>query len=247
MMYGKLCTEFYNADKQFANENELSLYKELFSTDDQLLEPMCGSGRLLIPLLQAGFNIDGFDNSEYMLESCKKRADELKLEPSLFKNKIDSFSPRKKYQGIVIPLGSFQLLYPREKAYNALVKFHQWLALDGKLVMDLFVPWEVLYEHGDVDTNTREVTLPYGDLIKINNHTTTNKFEQHMLSKTHYSKFSGNTLIQEEQEQMNILWYYQYEMELLLEKYGFTYIKQVKRFLNGSDHMTFIAKKKSTR
>lgn len=243
MMYGKLCTEFYDADKKFAEEGELNLYKDLFSKNDSILEPMCGSSRLLIPLLRNGYNIDGFDNSKCMIESSKQRAKELKLQPHLYENSIHDFAPQKQYQGIIIPLGSFQLLCPRESAYKALKTFYQWLSPGGKLVMDLFVPWETLYEHGDNNTSIREVNLPSGELIKIENHTTSNKLEQHMLSKTRYSKFAGKTLIKEEQEQMDILWYYPFEMELMLEKYGFTHIKQIKRFLNGSDHMTFVAEK----
>lgn len=44
MMYGKLCTEFYDADKQFAKADELKLYQEVFTKNDLILEPMCGSG-----------------------------------------------------------------------------------------------------------------------------------------------------------------------------------------------------------
>lgn len=241
--YGNLCTEFYDADKQLASADgdELQLYQELFSKEELILEPMCGSGRLLIPLLQLGYDVEGFDNSTHMLESCKQRAKELDLNPILYQDTIDNFSPNKQCQGVIIPLGSFQLLYPREKAYEGLEKFHRWLTPGGKLVVDLFVPWEAMYEHGEVDASTRDVKLPTGESIRINNHTTTNKFEQHMLSKTRYTKYSGEKVIAEENEQMDILWYYPYEMKLMLEKYGFKDIRKIKRFLNGGDHMTFIA------
>lgn len=241
--YGNLCTEFYDADKQLADADELQLYQELFSKETPILEPMCGSGRALIPLLQLGYDIEGFDISTHMLKRCKQRAEKLGLNPTLFQNTVDKFSTNKQYQGVIIPLGSFQLLYPREKAHEGLEKFHRWLAPSGKLVMDLFVPWEAMYERGDVDTSTRDVKLPTGESIRIDNHTTTNKFEQHILSKTRYTKYSGEKIISEENEQMDILWYYPYEMELMLEKFGFTHIRQVKRFLNGGDHMTFIAEK----
>lgn len=243
--YGKLCTEFYDADKQLANADgdELKLYQEIFSKEDPILEPMCGSGRLLIPLLQLGYDIEGVDSSTHMLENCKLRAGELGLNPILYQDTINNFSTNKQYQGVIIPLGSFQLLYPREKAYEGLEKFHRWLTPGGKLVMDLFVPWEALYEHGEVDSDTREVKLLTGELIRIDNHTTTNKFEQHSLSKTRYTKYLGENIISEEDEQMDILWYYQHEIELMLEKFGFTQIAHVIRFLNGSDHMTFIAEK----
>ena len=107
MMYETLCTEFYNADKEFAEEDELQFYKDLFSKDDCLLEPMCGSGRLLIPFLKLGYKIEGFDNSSSMLESCKQRAQTLNLNSILYKESLDSFSPNKLYQGIIIPFGSF--------------------------------------------------------------------------------------------------------------------------------------------
>lgn len=241
MMYGKLCTEFYDADKQFAAVEEVQLYQEQFSKYDLLLEPMCGSGRLLIPLLQAGYNVHGFDRSEIMLESCRKRSEKLNLTPLLNQNDIETFQAEQIYSGIIIPLGSFQLLYPRKKAHSALVKFKQFLLPGGKLVMDLFVPWEAMYEHGDIDESARRVDLSQGGYIKVENETTANKFDQHLLSKTRYTKYLDEKVVSQESEQMDILWYYPFEMTLMLEKHGFKNIKQVNRFLNGSDHMTFIA------
>ena len=243
--YGNLCTEFYDADKQLANADgdELQLYQDLFSKEDPILEPMCGSGRLLIPLLHLGYDVEGFDSSTHMLESCKQRAKELGLNPILSQDTIDKFSTNKHYQGVIIPLGSFQLLHPREKAYEGLESFYRWLAPGGKLVMDLFIPWEAMYEHGEVESSTRDVKLPTGESIRIDNHTTTHKLKQHSLSKTRYTKYLGEKVVAEEDEQMDILWYYPYEMELMLEKYGFKDIRIIKRFLNGSDHMTFVAEK----
>ena len=71
-MYRKICAEFYDSDKQLASEDELALYKKYFSKNELLLEPMCGSGRLLIPLLQLGYNIEGFDSSSEMLNRLKQ-------------------------------------------------------------------------------------------------------------------------------------------------------------------------------
>ncbi|MCW5588306.1 MAG: class I SAM-dependent methyltransferase [Legionellales bacterium] len=243
MMYGELCTEFYNADKLFAAAEELTFYQELFSKQDKLLEPMCGSGRLLIPLVQQGFTVDGFDASAAMLHSCKQRAQASNVTAFVTENTIDTFEAAILYQGIIIPLGSFQLLYPHQKAYQALTQFYDWLVPAGKLVMDLFIPWDALYEHAEVDASTRKVKLSATDSITLTNQTFVNKFEQYLISKSHYAKYSGDALIQEEYEEMNILWYYRHEMGLMLEKFGFKNIQYRKRFLNGSDHLTFIAEK----
>lgn len=74
--YNKLCTEFYDADKLTADidSEEVSFYKQKLATTDLILEPMCGSGRLLIPLLQLGYNVEGLDTSEPMLYNCQQRA-----------------------------------------------------------------------------------------------------------------------------------------------------------------------------
>lgn len=204
---------------------------------------MCGSGRLLIPLMQSGYSVEGIDDSSSMLQSCRERALEFNLLPTLYECDFEHFLTEKKYHGIVIPFGSFQLFFPRTNAYRALEKFHTLLLPNGKLVMDFFIPWEALYEHGNVDKSTRHLTLKSGETIEINNETTVNKFEQHMLSKSHYIKYKNNIKIAEELEQMDILWYYPFEMELLLEKYGFKNIKCINRFLNGGDHMTFVCEK----
>lgn len=91
MMYGELCTEFYDEDKQFANKDELQLYQEVFKRTDLLFEPMCGSGRLLIPLMQLGYNVHGLDSSASMLASCKHRAVELNLKPILSECSFENF------------------------------------------------------------------------------------------------------------------------------------------------------------
>ena len=243
MMYGKLCTEFYDADKKFATADELALYQEIFTDQQVLFEPMCGSGRLLIPLMELGYEVHGCDNSASMLASLKIRAEERSLNPAIYHKSLEDISLEQQYHGIIIPLGSFQLFYPRKKAYKALETFKQLLLPSGKLVMDCFIPWETLYEGGETDSSEGETQLPNGDLIKIVNHTTANKQEQHMLSKSDYTKYSNGKVVAEENEEMDILWYYPYEMELMLERYGFTQVKRVNRFLNGGDHITFIAYK----
>ncbi|KTD04004.1 methyltransferase, ubiE/COQ5 family [Legionella geestiana] len=241
MMYGELCTQFYDADKEFAQSNELQLYQDLFGKNDVLFEPMCGSGRLLIPLMQLGYTVHGLDNSPSMLASCRHRAEKLNLIPILTEGTLEDFSNNTKFNGIVIPLGSYQLFYPREHAYKALQIFHNLLFPGGKLVMDLFIPWEAMFENAELDTSARKVQLHQGEIIEIYNETSANKFEQHLLSKTQYKKYSNDTCLLEENEQMDILWYYPFEMRLMLEKYDFKNIKFVTRYLNGGDHLTFIA------
>jgi SAM-dependent methyltransferase len=241
MMYGKLCTKFYDADKQFASPEEIDFYSKLFDKNELILEPMCGSGRLLIPLMQADYRIHGLDNSVDMLISCKKRASELSLQPILFEEIVEEMKLPQKYDGIIIPLGSFQLFYPRSAALHALERLRDHLNPGGRLVLDLFVPWDALYEDNEEEISEREVTISNSSIIRISDHSIANKKEQFILSSIKYSELINGNIVQEEGEQMYISWYYRYEMELLFEKYGFKNVSYYERHLNNCDYMTFVA------
>jgi SAM-dependent methyltransferase len=245
MMYGTLCTEFYDTDKKFATTEEIDFYKSIFDKSNLILEPMCGSGRLLIPLMQEGYAIHGIDNSPQMLKSCKERVAKFGLSPILFEEKIEDIILQNQYDGIIIPFGSFQLFYPRTLAFQMLEKFKTFLKPNGKLVMDMFVPWDALWKNNEEEKSYREVTTEDGSVIKIDSHSSANKYEQFILGKSTYTKLVDGKVVAQEKEQMYICWYYHYEMELILEKCGYINIHYQERFLNNENQMTFIAESAS--
>ena len=241
--YNKLCTEFYDNDKALADNEELEFYNQILSKDMLILEPMCGSGRLLIPMLKEGYKVHGVDNSIHMLASCRKRLKEHNLTTELFTDSIIDMKLPYKYDAIVIPVGSFQLLYPRKIAYKALDNFNNHLKLGGKLIMDTFIPWEALYKDAEEDFSERAVTLSDGSVVQHKAHDKANKFEQYYHNISTYEKVKDGKIIETEKEEITICWYYFYELELILEKHGFGNIKMTKRIVNGSEHQTYIAEK----
>lgn len=82
--YKSLCTEFYDLTKPLASDAEIAFYQEKL-VQKTVLEVMCGSGRLLIPLLKAGLKVDGLDYSSEMLSNCRERIND----------------PRRKQRGIL--------------------------------------------------------------------------------------------------------------------------------------------------
>lgn len=107
--------------------------------------------------------------------------------------------------------------------------------------MDLFVPWDALYKDNEEEVSENEMSLPDGSIIKAYHHNKADKYQQFITTDSNYKKMLHGKLLKEENEQIHVSWYYQFEMELILEKYGFKNIKHVERFLNGENHMTFIA------
>ena len=70
--YGSLCTEMYEILHESAPGDELNFYLSYARKGMKIMEPLCGSGRFLIPFLENGFDICGMDLSEEMLKKLKQ-------------------------------------------------------------------------------------------------------------------------------------------------------------------------------
>ena len=72
--YQTLCTEYYELDKPNPPEDGFAFYCKLADeAKGPILEPMCGSGRFLIPMFKKGYDILGFDTSSHMLKVGRKK------------------------------------------------------------------------------------------------------------------------------------------------------------------------------
>ena len=77
--YGSLCTEMYEILHEQAPQDELDFYLSYAEKGKKILEPLCGSGRFLVPFLERGFDISGMDLSGEMLAKLKQKGDRRKF------------------------------------------------------------------------------------------------------------------------------------------------------------------------
>lgn len=129
--YGKLCAETYEVLHAEAPEDELAFYLSYAHAGDKILEPMCGSGRFLIPFMERGFDITGIDLSEEMLSALYRKAPRAHA----FKGDILKFDSGAPYDYIFISSGSFSLFTDEGAADRVLVKLRSLLAPGGKMVI----------------------------------------------------------------------------------------------------------------
>lgn len=101
------------------------------------LEIGCGSGRLLLPLIQKGHLVEGLELSRDMLDLCRQSAAALSLQPVLYEGDMTAFDPGKPYQSLLLPAFTFQLA-PDPAA--ALAHFHRLLGQEGVLYLSVFRP-----------------------------------------------------------------------------------------------------------
>jgi ubiquinone/menaquinone biosynthesis C-methylase UbiE len=113
-----------------------------------VLDVGCGTGRLLLDYLGLGVDIDGVDNSPEMLEICSHKAKKLGLNPNIYNQDLESLELPRKYQVILIPSSTIQLITDVKKAELALKKLYDQLHPGGVLaasIMTIWQPGEPLY------------------------------------------------------------------------------------------------------
>ena len=241
--YGELCTEVYDYTKPvgYSFGNEIAFYKErLQGCEGPILEAATGSGRVLIPLLEAGFQVEGLDSSSTMLNSCRARCEERGLQPKLHEAKLQNFKLATRYDAIIVPAGSFLLLEKREESLAALELFYQHLKPGGRLIIDLFLQDE--FEPRAPQVTSYE--MPSGEVITLENRLVeVSHLHQYVIRHLKYEKWRDGQLVQTELQRFPLRWYGLEEFKLVLERFGFRQIVVSSDYEYGKapsgDHQTY--------
>lgn len=219
--YNKLSSEVYQLDKYIGlSFGDVEFYSErLAICKGDILEPGVGTGRILIPLLERGLNVEGFDASNDMLQICRENCERRGLNPTLFDGEMQSFSLAREFEAIIVPAGTFLLVHERADSLRALKNFYNHLSDGGKLIVDLFLPID--FRMGKVSTRTWEIAD--GGVITLESQIVeVNEIHQYTVSHHRYEKWRNGELLQTELERFPLRWYGVEEFKLILEQIGFS-------------------------
>lgn len=115
---------------------EISYYRTLIERYGQpALDAGCGTGRLLLPYLRAGLDVDGCDISADMLALCREKAEGEGFSPRLYPQAMHNLDLPRTYQTIYA-CGVFGIGSTRQQDALALRRFYEHLDLGGVLVLD---------------------------------------------------------------------------------------------------------------
>lgn len=118
-------------------------YKKIIQENGQpVLDVGCGTGRLLLDYLRQGIDVEGVDNSPEMLEICKKKAGEQGLVPKLYEQYVETLGLPKKYQTILVPSSSLQLIVEPSQADEALKRLIDHLLPGGVIAASIMTLWK---------------------------------------------------------------------------------------------------------
>jgi SAM-dependent methyltransferase len=129
----------------FPFEADLPLYLELAGAQGgRVLELACGSGRVLVPLTRAGFEVTGLDASPFMLALAREKlracGPEVASRACLLGGDMRSFHLDGSFDLAIIAVKSFSYLTGRADQEAALANVAAHLRPGGLLALDLLNP-----------------------------------------------------------------------------------------------------------
>lgn len=132
---------------------DVSFYENLArSVDGPLLELGVGSGRVAVPLAQAGHDVVGIDTSPSMLEQARRRLQEAgKLEGSieLLAGDMTAFDLGRRFAMVFVAANTFQHLLTTEAQLACLRRARAHLQPDGVFTMSVRSPASVSWEEAE--------------------------------------------------------------------------------------------------
>jgi SAM-dependent methyltransferase len=141
--YDGVAAEFWGLTGGNTPQADLPFFEQAIRDGGgRTLDLTCGSGKHLIPYLQAGLDLEGVDSSQPLLDACQIRAAANGRKPALYCQMMQALDLPHRYHTIFISVGSFMLLKDREDALQTLRGCHHHLLPGGRLYVSVFRPKE---------------------------------------------------------------------------------------------------------
>jgi SAM-dependent methyltransferase len=191
-----------------------------------VLDIACGTGRILLPCLQAGVDIEGLDFFEPMLKTLRAKAAVLGLSPRLHLADMSDFSLQRRFNLIMIPFNAFIHNMTQESQIQCLRICREHLLPGGMLVFDTFFPSLAIVGLPE-STRVLEGEVPHpvtGRRLRMYD---TRTFErvaqlQHSICEVEQGAEDGSFTIVH-RSKVSSRYIYKNEMALLLRVAGFTH------------------------
>lgn len=223
--YGSLCAEMYEILHEKAPLDELEFYLSYARKGQNILEPLCGSGRFLAPFLEKGFAVTGIDNSAEMLEKLRLKAPGAVTVHS----DIEQFRSDSLFDYIFISSGSVSLFTDMQQC-RAILKNMRGLLKNGARFVFAVDTTECRPEEDKDYKITAAVKTKEGyDLIlKSKNHY--DESARTLFSPGIYELYDNGRLLRRETMDFQTHLYEPGEMENILREIGFSQISVYSSF-----------------
>jgi SAM-dependent methyltransferase len=240
--------------------HEIPYFQAFVERGQPALDVGCGTGRLLLPFLRAGLDVDGCDVSADMVALCRDKAAREGLSPNLYVQPMHELELPRRYRTIFV-CGSFGLGSDRARDREALRRFHEHLEPDGTLLIDIEVPyadakqWRFWlkdervslpeFKHPPRGRRTGSDGAEYTLRSRV---LELDALEQRVALEMHAERWRDGELQAAEDHRLDIGLYFRNELLLMLERAGFADVvvhgEHVERApTSDDDFLVFVARK----
>lgn len=243
---------FYDLDYE-PFQDDVALYLGFAErTGGPLLELGCGTGRLLLPLAHAGFDITGVDMSPRMLEVAQAKVDEAGLgdQITLVQADMREANLPQQYRLAFIAINSFMHLVTLEDQLDALRAWRKLLLPGGLLIIDVDNPdpRHLLEADGRLDLQGRWFDPDTGATVLKQMSRTLDAARQLQHVLFVYDEVFPDGQMRRTLAPFQARYLYRYEGELLLDKAGFTPEQvygsyDLDPYSSDSERMIFVARR----
>lgn len=185
-----------------------------------ILELACGTGRVAIPLAQAGYRVTGIDNAPGMLDQARIKAAAAGVQIEWMQADLRDFNLSKTFPLVIFPANSLGHILYLQDLETFLANVRRCLDPTGRFVLTYFVPKsELLLNQPDERFPFGEYEDPAGGgVVPVTQSYIYEPDTQIKRIKTYYTPPGEETEIV---GQLNIRMYYPQELDALLKYNGF--------------------------
>jgi len=215
----------YTAGKM--GERDLPLWLALAKeSGGPVLELACGTGRVVLPLARAGFEVTGLDLSPHMLAMARRKLEkeqsDVRARVRLVEGNMRDFALDDRFGLILIPNRSFQILLERRDQRRCLERCAAHLRPGGRLAIDVFnVRHARLATPGGVDEKPHEYAGPGGVTVRETGHADYDIANQRLLWHARYECTAAAGAVTVREYNLALRYFFRFEMEWMLEACGF--------------------------
>ncbi|MFW5772338.1 MAG: class I SAM-dependent methyltransferase [Phototrophicaceae bacterium] len=223
--YGTI-VRYYDAENSDKTD-DIQLYLELAEEyGGPMIDIGCGTGRVMAPLAQQGYEVHGIDNERAMLdraERLRKTSPELKQNLHLHHGDVLTYELDKQFKLVLVPYNGLMHFHDQEAQIAVLQKLRAWTAPDGLLVLDLPNAGDI-FGTQETDAVMMERTFlepESGHMVMQQSHSYLDRTQQLLRVTWIYDEITGDGTVKRTVAPLVLYYYFYSELRLLLERAGF--------------------------
>ena len=242
---------YYDAENTDKND-DIPFYLELAEEyGAPLMDIGCGTGRVMFPLAQAGYEAHGIDNEPAMLERGRDIAKTLKYGNLAHFHEGDAttYDPGKKFKLMLVPYNGLMHFHSQEQQLALLQNLRKMTLDDGLMILDLPNAGEI-FATQDTDSVMMERTFlepESGHMVMQQSISYLDRVTQLLQVTWIYDEISADGTLKRTTAPLVLYYFFFSEVSLLLKLSGFE-VEAVYGDLNyspyedGAERMVIFAK-----